>query len=125
MIVRLDKEALLESQNDKDNAIGVERPPPNPAKVSEADKIIRETKQKIAEGDTPAIGVSASNSGRGHDPASIDNGDFKPTTLDGTLEEEPGPIDEKDSPEVAPDEPAAVLPAEVEQKDAAATKESS
>ncbi|WQF75158.1 Putative PPM-type phosphatase, divalent cation binding, protein phosphatase 2C family [Colletotrichum destructivum] len=119
MIVRLDKEALLESQNDKENAIGVERPPANPAKVSEAEKIIRETKQKIAEGGAPAVGVSASNSGRGHDPASIDNGDFKPTTLDGTLEEEPGPIDDGDSPEIEPDAVPAILPATVEQTDAA------
>ncbi|OLN82732.1 Protein phosphatase 2C-like protein 1 [Colletotrichum chlorophyti] len=121
MIVKFDKAALLESQNDKENSIGVERPPPNPTQVSEADKIVRETKQKIAEGGTPAIGVSASNSGRGHDPASIDNGDFKPTTLDGTLEEEPGPIDGDDSPEIAPDAPPAVLPAEVDQKDSAAS----
>ncbi|KAF6812635.1 protein phosphatase [Colletotrichum sojae] len=120
MIVRLDKAALLESQNDKESSIGVERPPPNPAKVSEAEKIVRDTKQKIADGGTPAIGVSASNSGRGHDPAAIDNGDFKPTTLDGTLEEEPGPIDEKDdSLEVARDAPPVPLPTEVEQKDSA------
>ncbi|TQN69669.1 Protein phosphatase 2C-like protein 1 [Colletotrichum shisoi] len=125
MIVRLDKEALLESQNDKENAIGVERPPANPAKVSEAEKIIRETKQKIAEGGAPAVGVSASNSGRGHDPASIDNSDFKPTTLDGTLEEEPGPMDDGDSPEIAPDAAPAILPATVEQTDAAAAPKKS
>ncbi|KAF9877950.1 protein phosphatase 2C [Colletotrichum karsti] len=123
MIVRLDKAALLESQNDKESSVGVERPPPsNAAKVSEAEKIVQDTKKKIADGGTPAIGVSASNSGRGHDPASIDNGDFKPTTLDGTLEEEPGPIDENDdSPEVARDAPPAPLPTNVEQTDTAAT----
>ncbi|KAF4831255.1 Protein phosphatase 2C-like protein 1 [Colletotrichum tropicale] len=121
MIVRLDKAALLESQNDKESSIGVERPPTTVAKVSEAEKIVSETKKKIADGGTPAIGVSASNSGRGHDPASIDNGDFKPTTLDGTLEEEPGPIEEKpESPEIARDAPPAPLPTEVEQTDTAA-----
>lgn len=121
MIVRLDKAALLESQNDKESSIGVERPPTTAAKVSEAEKIVSETKKKIADGGTPAIGVSASNSGRGHDPASIDNGNFKPTTLDGTLEEEPGPIEEKtESPEIARDAPPAPLPTEVEQTDTAA-----
>ncbi|KAL0931386.1 protein phosphatase [Colletotrichum truncatum] len=121
MIVRLDKAALLESQNDKESSMGVERPPASAAKVSEAEKIVQDTKKKIADGGTPAIGVSASNSGRGHDPASIDNGDFKPTTLDGTLEEEPAPTDDnEDSPEVARDAPPAPLPTEVEQNDTAA-----
>jgi protein phosphatase PTC1 len=106
MIVRLDKAALLENQNNKDNPIGVEGDPgAATGKASEADKIVRDTKQKIAEGVTPAIGVSASNSGRGHDPIPIDDGAFKPTTLDGTVEEEPSSLDESDSdsPDATPD----------------------
>lgn len=103
MVVRFDKAALLESQNDKDNAIGVELATRS-GKSSEADKIVRDTKQKILDGDVPAVGVSASNSGRGQDPGSAPD-DFKPTTLDGTVEEEPGPIDaagpEETSPEVS------------------------
>ncbi|KAM0635776.1 hypothetical protein ACHAPW_001444 [Verticillium nonalfalfae] len=103
MVVRFDKAALLESQNDKDNAIGVELATRS-GKSSEADKIVRDTKQKILDGDVPAVGVSASNSGRGQDPGSAPD-DFKPTTLDGTVEEEPGPVDaagpEETSPEVS------------------------
>lgn len=112
MIVRFDKQALLESQNNKDNAIGVEGDSGTGlGKVSEAEKIVSSTRQKIAEGGTPAVGVSASNSGRGHDPAAAttagDDGDaaFIPTMIDGPVEEEPGSID--DSPEVTPSEPVS------------------
>ncbi|KAI1104698.1 PP2C-domain-containing protein [Jackrogersella minutella] len=105
MIVRFDKAALLEHQNNRDNPIGVEGDKISVAgKVSEADKIVISTKQKIAEGDTPAIGVSASNSGRGHDPVPIDGGDsFKPTVIEGPVEEEPPSLEESDAPEVAVD----------------------
>lgn len=112
MIVRFDKQALLESQNNKDNAIGVEGDSGTGlGKVSEAEKIVSSTRQKIAEGGTPAVGVSASNSGRGHDSAAAttagDDGDaaFIPTMIDGPVEEEPGSID--DSPEVTPSEPVS------------------
>lgn len=108
MIVRLDKEALAQSQSNQESALESDGAK---AKVSEADKIISETKQKIAEGSTPAVGVSASNSGRGHDPIPIDDGGFVPTTLEGTVEEEPAPVDEGDSPETVPeaDKVAAVV----------------
>jgi protein phosphatase PTC1 len=50
MIVRFDKQALLENQNNKDNSIGVEGDPASgPGKLSEAEKIVSSTKQKIAE----------------------------------------------------------------------------
>ncbi|KAF7547535.1 hypothetical protein G7046_g8974 [Stylonectria norvegica] len=101
MIVRLDREALLQSQIAKDHA-GVETDSAV-SQISEADKILSETKQKIAEGSTPSMGVSASNSGRGHEPTPIPEGDFVPTSLeDVVVEEEPGPINEEDSPEVVP-----------------------
>ncbi|TGJ84978.1 hypothetical protein E0Z10_g3804 [Xylaria hypoxylon] len=98
MIIRFDKAALLD-QNNKDRHIGVEGDSTGESgKVSEAEKIVSSTKQKIAEGDTPAVGVSASNSGRGRDPTPIDEGDtFKPTTIKESVEEEElGSADEDD-----------------------------
>ncbi|KAI0131581.1 PP2C-domain-containing protein [Hypoxylon sp. NC0597] len=105
MIVRFDKAALLEHQNNKENPIGVEGDSTSAGgKVSEADRIVSSTKQKIAEGDTPAVGVSASNSGRGHDPLPIDDGDsFKPTIIEGPVEEEPPSLEDSDAPEVIAD----------------------
>ena len=104
MIVRFDKDGLLQNQQDKD--VGVDTGAASSAKVSEVDKIVMDTKQKITDGSTPAVGVSASNSGRGHDrlPLETDNEneDFVPTVLDGTVEEEPMPLGETDSPEVTP-----------------------
>ncbi|KAI1337986.1 PP2C-domain-containing protein [Xylariaceae sp. FL0016] len=105
MIVRFNKSALLDQQNNKHKSIGVEGDiQPTTGKVSEAEKIVITTKQKIAEGDTPAIGVSASNSGRGHDPVPIEDGDnFKPTMIEGSVEEEPASLDDSDAPEVTQD----------------------
>lgn len=111
MIVRLDRDGLVKTQ--KNRAMGVETEGASTAKVSEADKIVLQTKQKIADGSTPAVGVSASNSGRGHDPVPIEEVEFVPTLLEGSVEEEPTPLDEK-NPGVAdrPAEPAAVEKAE-------------
>lgn len=108
MIVRFDKAALLKSQQSKDNAIGVEGDIVDAGgKLSEADKIVISTKQMIAEGGTPAVGISASNSGRGHDPIppiDNDNGNeapaFKPTTINGPVEEEPASLEDSDAPEI-------------------------
>ncbi|KAM0250660.1 hypothetical protein ACHAQJ_008537 [Trichoderma viride] len=107
MIVRLDKEALAQSQD-------AEPEPDHGAalKVSEADKIIMDTKQKIAEGSTPAVGVSASNFGRGHDSASANEEGFVHTTLSDTLVEEPIAIEEDDSPELTPIEKTAAIAAD-------------
>lgn len=101
MIIRFDKAALLD-QNHKDRPIGVEGDDTTEGgKVSETEKIISSTKQKIAEGDVPAVGVSASNSGRGHDPVPIDDADtFQPTTIRESVEEEPVSLEEADAPEV-------------------------
>lgn len=90
MIIRFDKAALLDQSN-KDRPIGVEGDSTGESgKVSEAEKIVSSTKQKIAEGDTPAVGVSASNSGRGRDPMPISEDDtFKPTVIKESVEEEP------------------------------------
>jgi len=105
MIVRVDKEALLDNQK---QIIGVEGDNGSATanKPSEADKIVNSTKQKIAEGGAPAVGVSASNSGRGHDPVAVVDGDsaFVPTAIQGSVEEEPGSLSDadSDSPEVTP-----------------------
>lgn len=103
MIIRFDKAALLDQSN-KDRHIGVEGDSIGESgKVSEAEKIVSSTKQKIAEGDTPAVGVSASNSGRGHDPTPMEGETFTPTIIKESVEEEPGSIEEEevDAPEVA------------------------
>ncbi|EAA27462.1 hypothetical protein GE21DRAFT_4762 [Neurospora crassa] len=105
MIVRFDKQALLENQNNKDSAIGVEGDATTAAgTVTESEKIVTATKQKIAEGSTPAVGISASNFGRGHDPTPLEDGEkkpFVPTTIEGSVEEEPVVL--SDSPEATPD----------------------
>lgn len=105
MVVRFDKAALMEHQSNKD--IGVETETSTTSKkVSEADKIVAETKQKILEGNASAVGVSASNSGRGHDPVAIESeGDFVPTTISGSLEEEPSAIDDDDEVDGTPATP--------------------
>lgn len=99
MVVRFDKQALLDHQNNKDQAIGVEGDVVSASgKLSEVDKILSETKAKIAEGNTPAVGVSASNSGKGHDLAPLEDGGgdkdntttgFVPPTIEESVEEEP------------------------------------
>ncbi|KAI0014792.1 PP2C-domain-containing protein [Xylariomycetidae sp. FL0641] len=105
MIVRFDKAALLDHQNNKDHSIGVEGDhTTGGGKSSEADQIVSSTKQKIADGDVPAVGVSASNSGRGYDPAPIeDHESFKPTVIQGSVEEEVSSVEDSDAPEVRSD----------------------
>lgn len=99
MVVRFDKAALMEHQSNKD--VGVETEG-TPSKISEADKIVAETRQKILEGNASGVGISASNSGRGHDPVAIESeGDFVPTTLSGRLEEEPSAIEHDEASETA------------------------
>ncbi|KAI1754149.1 phosphatase 2C-like domain-containing protein [Xylaria castorea] len=104
MIIRFDKAAMLD-QNNRDRHIGVEGDSTGESgKVSEAEKIVSSTRQKIAEGDTPAVGVSASNSGRGRDPTPIEEADtFKPTVIKESVEEEPASAveEEVDAPEVS------------------------
>lgn len=95
MIVRFQMEAVFESQNNRDNPIGVEGDPAlTSGKISEVEKIVGDVKKQVAEGGA-AVGVSASNNGKGHDPVRPDNtsGDFTPTALSGSLEEEPQDTD--------------------------------
>jgi protein phosphatase PTC1 len=101
MVVRFDKAALMEHQTNKD--IGVETEASSSKKISEADKIVAETRQKILEGNASDVGVSASNSGRGHDPVAIESeGDFVPTTLSDRLEEEPSAIEDDEQTSTLP-----------------------
>ncbi|KAI2621848.1 protein serine/threonine phosphatase 2C [Xylaria nigripes] len=101
MIIRFDRTALMD-QNNKDRLIGVEGDCTSESgKISEAEKIVSSTKQKIAQGDVPALGISASNSGRGRDATPINETDtFKPTIIKESVEEEPAYLEEIDAPEV-------------------------
>jgi protein phosphatase PTC1 len=120
MIVRFDKDALVESQKAK---VGVEGDTGGVAsKLSEAEKIVSSTKQKIADGEVSGVGVSASNSGRGYDPSEGQPGapagesmNFTPTVIQGSVEEEPGTMSDE-SPVTAENEKS------VEAKDAAKDK---
>ncbi|KJZ76251.1 hypothetical protein HIM_04333 [Hirsutella minnesotensis 3608] len=84
MIVRFDKEAASQSLNEKQSP----ESSGDAARVSEVEKIVMDTKQKIADGTSQAVGVSASNSGRGYDLVASDGPDFRPTALDDKVEEE-------------------------------------
>lgn len=90
MVVRLDqtKEAAVEAEGAA-------------SQVSEADKIVSETKQKIAEGSTPAVGVSASSNASNSDPPiAVQEGEFVPTSLDEAVVEEPVHVSDPKSEEV-------------------------
>lgn len=120
MVVRFDKDALLESQNNKENPIGVETDQVSASgKISEVDKIVGVVKKQIAEGGATPVGVSASNSGKGHDAIfptnDTDDASFTPTALEGSLEEEPAQIDgtieqPSDKPATEPDPPKEASP---------------
>lgn len=97
MIVRFDKDALVESQANRASRLGVEGDSvPSGSKISETEKIVGAAKKQIADGG-PAVGVSASNSGRGHDPIPAlddESGEsFTPTAIEGSVEEEPAQMD--------------------------------
>lgn len=129
MIVRFDKEALAQSQATPTRSdTEAESNNGTAAKVSEVDKIISDTKQKIAEGKTPAVGVSASNSGRGYDAVPAQEEGFVPTSLSDALVEEPIAIEEDDSPELAatenPTEAAATAATSAAQESTSAAQES-
>ncbi|KAF4635867.1 hypothetical protein G7Y89_g2234 [Cudoniella acicularis] len=104
MIVRLNKTALLTTAKDASAAIGVEGDPAShPGKISEAEKIVEEAKRKVQEDGVPGVGVSGSNSGKGHDPKAIDGvvdeEQYKRISMEKVVEEEPGLV-EGDTPEM-------------------------
>jgi protein phosphatase PTC1 len=103
MIVRFDKTALMDAYNNKSDAIGVEGDPSSVSgKPSEVDKILGDAKRKVQEDSAPGIGVSGSNSGKGHDPVVHDEDVFKRISMEKVVEEEPGLV-EGDAPEMTPD----------------------
>jgi protein phosphatase PTC1 len=101
MIVRFNKSALLTTVKEPSSAIGVEGDPLSQSgKISEADKIVGDAKRKVQEDGTPGIGVSGSNSGKGHDPKAIEEDEqVKRISMEKVVEEEPGLI-EGDDPEL-------------------------
>ncbi|EFX02868.1 protein phosphatase [Grosmannia clavigera kw1407] len=113
MIVRLDRDALVDSQKSKG---GVASTVLDGSKwdttPSEADTIVNSVKQKIADGEAQAIGVSATNSGRGHGPPSADEA-FKRTAIKGSVEEEPS-LASDDAAGLRADRSVAVAVAEAE-----------
>lgn len=101
MVVRLDQ--------NKEAAVEVEGAA---SQISEADKIVSETKQKIAEGIAPAVGVSAtSNAPQSQPPIAVQEGDFVPTSLDDIVTEEPPHVADPKSDDVPILNKAAVLEA--------------
>lgn len=116
MIVRFDKTATA-AQGVSSSESEAESDPSATAKVSEAEKIVLDTKQKIAEGTTPAVGVSASNSGRGYDTIPTEGGEFVVTTLsESVAEENETAIADDDSPEVSSKDKETSKPVEATDK---------
>jgi protein phosphatase PTC1 len=102
MIVRLDQEATAQGQTASEAEPGSDGAA---VSASETDKLVSEAKQKIADGSAPAIGVSATNSGRGFDSVTA-------APLEEAVEEEEAVADsELDGPEI-------VLPEEGKAEDA-------
>ncbi|KAG4439178.1 hypothetical protein IFR05_005331 [Cadophora sp. M221] len=102
MIVRFNKSALLATTKEPSSAIGVEGDPNSVSgKISETEKIVGEAKRKVQEDGVPGIGISGSNSGKGHDPVAIPEPDdtMKRMNMEKVVEEEPGLV-EGDTPEM-------------------------
>jgi protein phosphatase PTC1 len=103
MIVRFNKSALMTATKEPSSAIGVEGDPNSIAgKVSEADKLVGEARRKAQEEGVPAIGVSGSNSGKGHDPKMPRDDDETGRRKNmEKVEEEPAFIQADGSPEMS------------------------
>ncbi|KAK2612179.1 mgpp2cl-1, protein phosphatase 2C-like protein 1 [Conoideocrella luteorostrata] len=111
MIVRFDRLATAaqgKTANDKEPGAEPGADPDASVKLSEAEKIVMDTKQKIASGTTPAVGVSASNSGRGYETLPTEGGELVVTTLEEAVVEEPEP-DEEGKEEEEEEEEAVVM----------------
>ncbi len=101
MIVRFNKSALSATHSDP---IGVEGDPASASgKISEVEKIVGDARRKVIDEGIPAVGVSGSNSGKGHDPVPIAEsereGIFK-AEMERVVEEEPGLVEGGDDPEI-------------------------
>lgn len=99
MIVRFDKSGLINSTKD---SIGVEGDAPaNPTKISEVDKIVAHAKWKAQADGVPGLGVSGSNSGKGHDPLFASESDLvlrNEMEMENVVEEE-ADVEEEDDDE--------------------------
>ncbi|CZR56954.1 related to phosphoprotein phosphatase 2C [Phialocephala subalpina] len=100
MIVRFNKAALLTTTKEPSSAIGVEGDPHSiPGKPSEVDKIVGDARRKVQEDGFPGVGVSGSNSGKGHDPKMPDEDETvkQRMEMEKVVEEEPGLVEGDDS----------------------------
>lgn len=106
MIVRLNKAALLDTVNNHlSSAIGVEGDPiGGPGRLSEAEKIVADARRKAEEDGVPSVGVSGSNSGKGHEPKKHEEESSKTLPMEKVVEEETVPA--VDDPENGPAEAA-------------------
>ena len=113
MIVRFNKTALLDTYNATVPPIGVEGDPSSTgSKQSEVDKILNDAKRKVQEEGVPGVGVSGSNSGKGHDPthaAGMEDEVFRRVSMEKVVEEEPGLV-EGDPKEMTPERAEAISP---------------
>ncbi|KAK0125581.1 Protein phosphatase 2C 1 [Cadophora gregata] len=112
MIVRFNKSALLTTTKEPSSAIGVEGDPNSVSgRISETEKIVGDARRKVQEDGVPGIGISGSNSGKGHDPVAIPESDetVKRMNMEKVVEEEPGLV-ESDTPEMDPKGAEAASP---------------
>lgn len=112
MIVRFNKSALLTTTKEPSSAIGVEGDPNSVSgKISETEKIVGDARRKVQEDGVPGIGISGSNSGKGHDPVAIPDSDetAKRMNMEKVVEEEPGLV-EGDALEMDPKGAEAASP---------------
>jgi protein phosphatase PTC1 len=94
MIVRFNKSALQTATKDSSAAIGVEGDPTSiPGKISEVEKIVGDAKRKVSEDGVPGVGISGSNSGKGHDPKVIEERNLDVDLMEKVVEEEPGLVE--------------------------------
>lgn len=107
MIVRFNKSALAKATQEPGSAIGVEGDPscvPGRNKISEVEKIVGDAKRKVQDEGVPGVGVSGSNSGKGHDPKMPEAASGMTGEMESVVEEEPGLV------EADANEPKSKLP---------------
>jgi protein phosphatase PTC1 len=118
MIVRFDKTALLNSTKDTAAAIGVEGDTPaHPPRISEAEKLVASAKRKAHVDGVPGVGVSGSNSGKGHDPQFAGESDLplrNDMEMEKVVEEEADEEGEDDEEEKESDINGAKVTASIE-----------
>ena len=96
MIVRLNKSTTADTLAARLQPIGVEGDASISGKISEVDKIVGDARRKVAEDGVPGVGVSGSNSGKGHDPKQEDRGEVEENrrvNMERVVEEEPGLVE--------------------------------